>query len=110
MPKTITSPVEKFPGTVTISDPMRIDQAQAVERALHGIRELRESKVGLSTDYDAFVIPAILANIEDSTIPGVDKDFVPASPRAASSEMINWLFTQILRVWNGSGEVQDPNE
>ena len=106
MPKTITSPVERFPGSVTIADPMRIDQAQAVEVALIAIQALETPR---QSDIDAVTIPAIMANVEKWELSGVD-GFIPASPRVDSSKLINWLFTQILQIYSGSGEVQDPNE
>ena len=106
MPKVITSPVERFAGTVTIADPMRIDQAQAVERALKGIRELGDKP--MQSDMDALAIPAIMANVEKWELSGVT-DFVPASPRPDSALLINWLLMQILHVYSGSGEVPDPN-
>jgi hypothetical protein len=107
MPKVITSPVERFPGSVTIADPMRIDQAQAMDRALKDIR--KAGKDALQSDVDACAIPAIMASVEKWDLAGVD-GFIPASPRVDSAMLINWLFTQILHVFTGSGEVQDPEE
>jgi len=112
MPKVITSPVEQFPGPVTIADPMRIDQAQAVETAIRGIRALRDpeqpDKEIAQSDMDALAIPAIEASIEKWNLKGVT-NFVPASPRVPSAELVSWLLIEVLKVYNGTGDVDDPN-
>lgn len=120
MPKIITSPVDRWPGTVTIADPMTMPQVLAFEDALSKRSEFFEERDGqrllkvntLLGGPDAEGIAAILPCVESWEIEGfpkkpTEKNF-PSSPRGDSHVFIQWLFGEILNVY--AGETDIPNE
>ena len=111
MPRQITSPVKKWPGTVTISEPLTFPQAQAIEDAIglpDGELKAKDKKkrVWLSVS-DTARLPAVLACVEKWELEGFTPDPFPASPRAASHQLIEWIFLEIYKVY--IGELEDPN-
>jgi hypothetical protein len=107
MSKVITSPVEKWPGTVTLSDPLTFEQAIAVEKAFDAVRELGE---GVShTEQDLALIPAVVACVELWKLEGLSErvtvDTFPATPRRSSARLIAWLVTEIGKLFAESEEL-----
>jgi hypothetical protein len=111
MSKIITSPIERFAGTVTIADPITLPQAQAIERGLVMPEQSADGRVWLSV-IDGNQLPAIMACVEKwelANIPdNVTADNFPASPRVASHKLIDWIFSEIRNVY--LGELEIPNE
>jgi hypothetical protein len=111
MSKVITSPIERFAGTVTIADPITLPQAQAIERGLVMPEQSADGRVWLSV-FDGNQLPAIFACVEKwelTNIPdNVTADNFPASPRVASHKLIDWIFSEIRNVY--LGELEIPNE
>ena len=110
MSKVIISPIERWNGSVTISDPLTMPQAQAIEGGLTMPQENTEGRVWLSV-IDGNQLPAIIACVEKwelANLPeNVTADNFPASPRVQSHKLIEWLFTELRRVY--MGEVEIPN-
>lgn len=110
MPKVITSPVKRWPGTVTISDPLTFPQVQDIEAAL-GITETeaepKDGKVYLTVP-DLKMLPAIQSCTEKWELENFNPFPFPASPRIASHNLILWLFGEIIKVY--FGELESPNE
>lgn len=110
MSKVITSPVARYPGTVTISDPMTAPQCWALEDA----REEAREKIGASEmtrknyrAYQRLVLPAIAACVEkcDLTTDGkpvtLTPDSFPGSPVVDGMELFTWLHNAVLAVYSG---------
>jgi hypothetical protein len=112
MPKKVISPSSRWPGVVVLSDPMTVSQALEFERALRTVSNLSVSKSELITEFDMAALPAILACVEKWELEGIDNppNPFPGSPRLESTKLTSWIWGEILAVWNGSGEAQDPNE
>jgi len=110
MTKEITSPVERWAGTVVIADPLTISQARAVEQALNQ-SDIAEGKIWLST-IDEQQLPAVFACVTEWRIESLPKDLTidnfPASPRGDSHKFIEWIFREIMAVY--VGEIKVPNE
>ena len=109
MSKVITSPSKRWAGTVTISDPLTISQAQLIEAGMRQ-PETEGGRVWMSV-IDGNQLPAIFACVEIWNIEGfegITPDTFPASPRKESHEFIDWLFKQILSVYLGEAVI--PNE
>lgn len=109
MSKTITSPSKRWAGSVTISDPLTLPQAEAIESALefsaHG------DKVYL-TVIDKSYLPAVFACVEKWELSNFPENpeigNIPMSPRKESSELYQWIWGAIRGVYLGESQV--PNE
>ena len=110
MSKVITSPIERWKGSVTIADPLTLPQAHAIESGLTMPQEGADGRIWLSV-IDGNQLPAIVACVEKWELQNfpdnVTADNFPASPRVASHKLIEWLFTEIRKVYMGEAEV--PN-
>jgi len=126
MSKTIVSPVKKWPGSVTISDPLNISQAMAFEEAINGVQELRATlpefeitdKNGnkksvvdtLSAKYRSLLLPGICACVEKWELEGlgnVTPDNFPATPKLSSASLALWLSNAITDLYREADEI--PN-
>lgn len=111
MSKKITSPVQRWAGSVTIADPLTIPQAQLIEAGMKQPQDGEDGRVWLSV-IDGMQLPAIIACVEKWELENMPEvltaDTFPASPRKYSHEIINWLFKEILAVY--FGELIIPNE
>jgi hypothetical protein len=109
--KVIHSPIERFAGSVTISDPLTIPQAQAIEVGLSNPERGADGRVFLSV-YDNMYMPGIMACVEKWELKNIPDNITaenfPASPRVASHDLAEWLFREICKVY--FGELEIPNE
>jgi len=110
MSKIITSPVKKYPGTVTLADPLTFPQAIAFEGMLDAVKTLNGDAT--QTKVNQVCLPGILACVEDWKLdnfpdaPALDN--WPATPRVASATLVDWLISEITGLY---GEAEpDPNE
>lgn len=111
MSKVITSPIERWKGSVVIADPLTIPQAQLIEAGMKQPEADADGKYWLSAE-DGMELPAIIACVEKwelSNMPEkITADNFPASPRKDSHALISWLFKEIMNVY--AGEALVPNE
>jgi len=120
MGKKIESPVEKFSGYVIISDPMTMPQVLAIEEALITSNAFFDDKKGnriLKPDVlwsapDKEYLKGAILCVEEwhlGNMPeSITSDTFPFTPRAASRQLIHWLFDEVLKVY--AGEIEVPNE
>ena len=111
MPKVISSPSSRWPGSVVLSEPMTLPQALAWEKCIR-VAQLNTEEATL-TDYNYALLPGICACVEKWELEGIvnpTPDTFPATPRKASIELITWLTSEITRVYVGEEEKADPNE
>jgi hypothetical protein len=110
--KVIPSPIKRFPGSVTIADPLTLPQVEAIEAAVDHPKTLEPEALYYFTVYDKPQMSAMFACVEKWQLQNfpetVNIDTFPMSPRKASHELIKWLFGEILKVYNG--ELDIPNE
>lgn len=123
MPKTVESPVGRWPGKVTLADPMTLPQVMAYEAALDEIAEDREgseflkrlgdgdTEVTWSSQNDKAFVAAICACVEKWELKNFPKDVTPdtwpATPRGDSHALVEWLAQEINRIY--LGEIEVPN-
>ena len=105
MSKVIKSPVKKWPGNITISDPLTFPQVQAIEDAIGDDGEIKKLR---GTKLDARILPVVLMCVEKWDLENFTHDPFPASPRVASSTLIAFVFNAILEVYTGEKDI--PNE
>jgi hypothetical protein len=117
MSKVITSPVKKWPGTVTLSDPMNYPQFFAVQDAMaEGNRlaqEAREAGKEISEQrYSHTILGGVLQCIEAHDLKGLPEvltlDNFPSSPAASSLRLIAWLINEVTEIY--TSEDESPNE
>ena len=117
MPKIVTSPVKRFPGTVTLSDPLTYPQYFAMEDAFNEVKRLRETAEENGEEvspqrYNATVMAGAVKCVEDHDLKGVAKpltaDNFPASPGASSMRLAAWLTNEVVAIY--TTEQEDPNE
>jgi hypothetical protein len=110
MSKTVSSPIQRWEGSVTIADPLTIPQAQLIEAAMSKPEAGEDGRLWL-TVIDKMQLPAIVACVEKwnlSNLPEhITAENFPASPRADSHKLIDWLFGEIRAVYFGEASV--PN-
>jgi hypothetical protein len=108
MSKVITSNVARWAGTVTIADPLTLPQAQLIEAGLKQPEGQEENgRIWLSV-IDAEKLPAIIACVEKWELENFTADPFPASPRGDSHKLIDFIFSELFKVYIGEAEV--PNE
>ena len=111
MPKTVVSPVKKWPGTVVISDPLSYPQLLRFREALGG--------VGSNDDWMAVnyaVLPGVMACIEEYHLQGFPEhptletgpDAFPSTPPRSASMLLGWLVDEINALM--AEAEPDPNE
>lgn len=109
MPKVIESPIEQFPGKVTLYDPLNMLQVLVWEKGFRSAQELGD-KATLS-EVNAAYMPAVLACVEKWEISGVPEqptpETFPFSPRLPSARLLDWLIGEISRVYFGEAEVKN---
>ena len=109
MSKVITSPVDRWPGTVTLSDPLTFPQALAVEDALDAV-----DKEATQRRQNYTILPGLLACIEEWHIEGKGfpksptAETFPSTPAIAAAELIAWLIEEIIGLYYEAEP--DPNE
>ena len=107
MPKTITSPVEKYPGSVTLADPLNYPQYLAWKAAINSARDCGD-------DVDARLmklLPGICVCVSEWKLEGLGQlapDTFPATPRMAAMELAGWLVREITSIVTGTDGL--PNE
>jgi len=109
MPKTITSPVKRWSGTVTLFDPLTLAQAIMVEDAIQAVRDLRSNERTTLIRLHAALQPAILACVERWNLAGIadHPEFIPATPGTPSAQLITWIWTEIKTLFE---DTEVPND
>jgi hypothetical protein len=95
--KTYESPVEEFPGSVTMPDYLTFPQAVAYEEAIQALSALENPS---SAKVDSLLLPAIEQCVEKWDIEGVENGKIPATPRVPSGKLVSWLFGIIRDMYN----------
>ena len=126
-----TCTVKGFEGYVELHDPLNMEQVFAIEGAQDAAIEIEPSpfltrinevrgqkdddgnavKASWSSKADKVFLPAILLCVKEWHLERVPENVTietfPMSPRGAASQLVDWLWTEILKVYQG--EVAVPN-
>lgn len=107
MSKTIKSPVERWPGTVTLYDPLDYPQIIAVEEAFAESNELDED-ASIGHRYGILVGP-ICTCIEKWDLKGLGNPPVPfpATPRTPATELLSWLITEVTELFTEASDIPE---
>lgn len=108
MPKILTSPVKRFPGTVTLPDSFTYPQRIAWEQALARAGAIEHVK----TEQLYSVLSGIIACVDKWDVSGVPErptpDTFPSSPVVSATKLLKWLFDEIGAAFFQE-DVDDPN-
>ena len=111
MPKVITSPVKRFPGTVTLSDPLTFPQVIAFQDAIGDVQELEEGEKTWPKMLYA-LLPGIIACVEKWELEGVSEhptvDTFPGTPLMSAGKLVDWLQGEVTALLVEAETV--PNE
>jgi hypothetical protein len=112
MSKTITSPSTRWPGSVTLTDPLTLPQAEAIDEGLAIIREHEGNNISYVKIDKAHLI-GILACVEKWDLQNMPEPLTlenfPMSPQGARRELVGWLWNELYnKIY--LGELEIPNE
>ena len=126
MSKILTSPVKKWPGTITLPDFLTIGQAMAWEEAYANATEILPEAEPIQKDeqltndqinrvaatwaakWTELILPGIMACVESWNLEGLDHNNFPATPRMSRVTLVAWIVTEIKKLYDEENEV--PNE
>jgi hypothetical protein len=110
MGRVITSPVAQFPGTVTLAEPLTFPQFLAWQDAVTAMRDLIDQDEPDASRAEQALLPGLCACIETWNLNGGQQytpETFPATPRAASSQLIAWLLRETTALITAADA--DPN-
>jgi len=101
MGKQITSPVDKFPGSVTLKDPLPYPDFIMYEK------EIASANVDGITEgeRELCLFAAASVFIEKWDLENFDPDNKPATPRTPVIKLLTWLITEIGKMINGIEDI-----
>jgi hypothetical protein len=105
MSKIITSEIKKFPGTVTLSDPISYPQYERWSKAWESQLELSKEERETLTN-EKVMWAEIMPMVEKWELENFDPNKPPAAPRVPVIELLIWLVTEVGKIIN---EGTDPN-
>lgn len=107
MGKVITSPVKRFPGTVTLPDGYTFPQIIAFDKSLADARGDGQT----NTEMWFTMLRGLIPCVESWNLTGVPSaptpETFPATPRGAATRLVSWLFEEIAK--HQSDDDADPN-
>jgi hypothetical protein len=106
MSKTITSPVKRFPGTVTLPDFLTFPQAIAWEEAQADSEALRDGKTVFAKRMQALV-PGFMAVVQEWNLENFSLEPFQSTPRGAVIELCAWLIGEVTKLYDEAEEI--PN-
>ena len=107
MSKVITSPVKRFPGTVTLSDPLTFPQVFAFDDAIKEVNALPEDDTSWTRKY-YIIMQGICPCIEQWNLEGLGQltaDNFPATPKVPIANLIMWLAGEIYQLYRDAEDV-----
>lgn len=107
MGRTITSPVKRWPGTVTLAEPLTFPQFIAWKDAITGAPE----RAADYARYNAALLPGVCACVERWNLEGLgplSPETFPATPPADADRLLGWLTREINQIVLGADST-DPN-
>lgn len=105
MPKTIVSPIKRWPGTVTISDPLSYPQVFAWRDAIRAAQGI-EGEAELDVfERNAALVPGVVACVEKWELENFNPDPFPATPAVSSSRLLAWLVEEIGKLFSEAEEI-----
>jgi hypothetical protein len=119
MPKIFTSPVKRFPGNVTLKEPLMLPEALAIGKAIREVKLLRETaqakglKDASLDERLAVYVPAICQCIEKAEVTGFPEhptpETYPFTPIQSAMKLTMWLLDEVQTIYFTEEEETNPN-
>ena len=116
MSKVLQRKMEPFTGSVTLSDPLSLEQEAAVERANYHLERAIENIDGEADGVSIrtlAILPGVLACVEKWNIAGIPENPTiqtwPTRPRNAVVSLVSWLFVEIGKIYTDAQDPEIPN-
>lgn len=112
MTKTITSTIPEFPGTITFTPWLNLEQGYHIATALETVGTIKEGKAERLFLNNTAVLKALIACSESWSIVGqpekpTTETFV-AQPALPANQLLTWAFNELRDYYLGTKKV--PNE
>ena len=110
MGKKVKSTIKRFPGSVTLYEPLTFPMVIAFEESIKQGKALIEGGETMQSEYDFSLLPAICQCVEEWNLEGLGDltpENFPASPRKSSNELVAWLVLEIMQGFFEDDD--DPN-
>jgi hypothetical protein len=107
MSKVITSPVQRFPGTVTLPDFLTFPQAIAWEEASREAEALKKDGAVAARSIQAWT-KGITAVVQEWNLTGFSVEPFQSTPRAEVVRLCSWLIDEITRLYEDTDAI--PND
>jgi len=113
MPRVITSPVAKWPGIVTLYEPLNFPQYLAWKQGLDRAAEanghdLLVAESGI-TENAVLILPGVCGCVQTWNLQGlpeiVTPETFPSTPVVASVQLVIWLVSEIRKIVMGEEEL-----
>ena len=111
MSKIVKSTIKRFPGSVTLYEPLSFPMVIAFEEAIADGAALIKDGEARQSEYNYSLLPAACACVEEWNLEGLGDltpDNFPANPRKSSTQLVAWLVDEIINLFTEDEEV--PNE
>lgn len=99
MAKTITSPVERFPGTVELPDFLTVPQAITWERAQKEAQRLKDDPEASEAELLSAWVPSIQTIVAGWHLERFSVDPFQMTPRLSVIRLITWLIVEIGKLY-----------
>jgi hypothetical protein len=113
MSKVLTSPVKRFPGTVTIADPLSYAQLEAWMHGVNAVQRVKGTDEDTSLHTEKTMWKAIWPCVEKWDLKGLQPlnvEEIPSTPRTAVIRVLSWLSDAVNHVLeDDEAEAGDPN-
>jgi hypothetical protein len=110
--KVITSPVKRWPGTVTLKTTLTLPEAEAINETREVFRSWAEGAKVTFFSLDKPRIPSIIACVEKWELADFPEtptlSNFPMSPEQSRHKLIEWIWNEIKSVYDEEEEI--PNE
>lgn len=110
MSKVLTSPVKRWPGTITVPDYLSYPQVMAFRRAVAEAENIKNDKAEV-TAYNYALLPGLCACVNKWDIVGlpeqVTAEIFPCSPVGASVRLLTWVMGAVTDLLKEAEEI--PN-
>jgi hypothetical protein len=110
MSKVVNSHSKKWPGTITLCDPMTLSQAAAWETAIGRAQKVIDARDGGRAAYDFALLPGVFACVEKWDLKGLENvtlETFPLKPHKERAALLAFLIGEITELYK---DTEVPNE
>ena len=113
MSKKIDSPVKRFPGSVTLSDPLTFPQSIQFGNAVRESIDMSTENSEEYYEYVKVIVPAIKVCVESWDIEeggDLTHETFPSTPRESAPELLAWIISEVSALFRESEPEKDQKK